>query len=192
MPSSGWTFWHELFDDRLYIELQRHGRPQGGRGRAAPDRLSPIEAAFRWWRPTNHSSSSSKEFEAHDALLAIAGGTVLAQTERRKLNDQYYFKTRAEMAELFSDLPEALDSTVEIAQAHCLSAAHARTDPAQIRRGFPCYGSRCGRWRQRRRLAAHGGRGSGQAYRHRLALRRARRKRNTGNGWISSSASSSR
>ena len=54
--------------------------------------------------------------EAHDALLAIAGGSVLAQTERRKLNDQYYFKTRAEMVELFADLPEALDSTVEIAK----------------------------------------------------------------------------
>ena len=41
---------------------------------------------------------------------------MLAQTERRKLNDQYYFKTRAEMIELFADLPEALESTIEIAQ----------------------------------------------------------------------------
>ncbi len=49
-------------------------------------------------------------------MLAIAGSSVVAQTERRKLNDQYYFKTRAEMIELFSDLPEALDSTVEIAK----------------------------------------------------------------------------
>src|SRR5690606_18941848 len=56
------------------------------------------------------------EYEAHDALLAIAGGTVLAQTERRKLTDQHYFKSRAEMMELFADLPEALENSVEIAK----------------------------------------------------------------------------
>ena len=56
------------------------------------------------------------DFEAHDALLAIAGSTVLAQTERRKLTAEHYFKSRKEMEELFADLPEALNSTVEIAQ----------------------------------------------------------------------------
>jgi DNA polymerase III subunit alpha len=105
----------DLFGDRLYIELQRHGRPQEA---AVEPRL--IDYAYRHGVPlvaTNEPFFKSvKEFEAHDALLAIAGGTVLAQTERRKLNDQYYFKTRAEMVELFSDLPEALDSTIEIAQ----------------------------------------------------------------------------
>ncbi len=105
----------ELFGDRFYIELQRHGRVQEA---AVEPRL--IDYAYRKGIPlvaTNEPFfKSAKEFEAHDALLAIAGGTVLAQTERRKLNDQYYFKTRAEMAELFSDIPEALDSTVEIAR----------------------------------------------------------------------------
>ena len=47
-----------------------------------------------------------------------AGGKlVVAETERRKLTPEHYFKTRAEMAELFADLPEALASTVEIASA---------------------------------------------------------------------------
>lgn len=105
----------DLFGDRLYVELQRHGRPQEA---AVEPRL--IDYAYRKGIPlvaTNEPYfKSAKEYEAHDALLAIAGGTVLAQTERRKLNDQYYFKTRAEMMELFSDIPEALESTVEIAQ----------------------------------------------------------------------------
>lgn len=105
----------ELFGDRFYIELQRHGRPQEA---AVEPRL--IDYAYRRGIPlvaTNEPFfKSPKEFEAHDALLAIAGGTVLAQTERRKLNDQYYFKTRAEMMELFSDVPEAVESTVEIAK----------------------------------------------------------------------------
>jgi len=105
----------DLFGERLYIELQRHDRPQEA---IVEPRL--IDYAYRKGLPlvaTNEPFfKSSKEYEAHDALLAIAGGTVLAQTERRKLNDQYYFKTRAEMMELFSDLPEALDSTIEIAR----------------------------------------------------------------------------
>ncbi|WP_323015217.1 DNA polymerase III subunit alpha, partial [Devosia sp.] len=104
-----------LFGDRLYIELQRHGRPQEA---GVEPRL--IDYAYRKGIPlvaTNEPFfKSAREFEAHDALLAIAGGTVLAQTERRKLNDQYYFKTRAEMMELFSDIPEALESSVEIAR----------------------------------------------------------------------------
>ncbi|WP_375450969.1 DNA polymerase III subunit alpha [uncultured Devosia sp.] len=105
----------DLFGDRLYIELQRHGRVQEA---SVEPRL--VDYAYRHGIPlvaTNEPFfKSTREFEAHDALLAIAGGTVLAQTERRKLNDQYYFKTRAEMVELFADLPEALNSSVEIAR----------------------------------------------------------------------------
>jgi DNA polymerase III subunit alpha len=105
----------DLFGDRFYIELQRHGRPQEA---AVGPRL--VDYAYRKGVPlvaTNEPFFKTvKEYEAHDALLAIAGGSVLAQTERRKLNDQYFFKTRAEMVELFSDLPEALDSTIEIAK----------------------------------------------------------------------------
>ncbi|SMQ64402.1 DNA polymerase-3 subunit alpha [Devosia lucknowensis] len=105
----------DLFGDRFYIELQRHGRPTEA---TVEPRL--VDYAYRKGIPlvaTNEPFfKTAKEYEAHDALLAIAGGSVLAQTERRKLNDQYYFKTRAEMVELFSDLPEALDSTIEIAK----------------------------------------------------------------------------
>ncbi|MBF0678166.1 MAG: DNA polymerase III subunit alpha [Devosia sp.] len=105
----------DLFGDCFYIEIQRHGRSQE---LSVEPRL--IDYAYNKGIPlvaTNEPYfKSAKEYEAHDALLAIAGGSVLAQTERRKLNDQYYFKTRAEMVELFADLPEALDMTVEIAR----------------------------------------------------------------------------
>ncbi|MEX1179373.1 MAG: DNA polymerase III subunit alpha, partial [Cucumibacter sp.] len=47
---------------------------------------------------------------------AIAEGSVVAQTQRRRLTPDHYFKTRTEIAEAFQDLPEALDSTVEIAR----------------------------------------------------------------------------
>ena len=104
-----------LFGDRLYIELQRHGRPQEA---ATEPRL--IDYAYEHGVPLVATNEpfypGPTDYEAHDALLAIAGGTVLAQTDRRKLSDQHYYKTREEMQALFADLPEALDSTVEIAQ----------------------------------------------------------------------------
>ena len=105
----------ELFGDRFYIELQRHGRPQ-----EAQTEPQLVDYAYRKGVPlvaTNEPFFPTLgDYEAHDALLAIAGGTVLAQTERRKLTDQHYFKSRAEMMALFADVPEALDNTVEIAQ----------------------------------------------------------------------------
>ena len=105
----------ELFGDRLYIELQRHGRPQ-----EAATEPQLIDYAYEHGVPLVATNEpfypGPADYEAHDALLAIAGGTVIAQSERRKLSDQHYFKTREEMQALFADLPEALESTVEIAQ----------------------------------------------------------------------------
>src|SRR6185312_14137061 len=57
-----------------------------------------------------------EDYDAHDALIAIAEGRVVAESDRRQLTPEHYFKSRAEMAALFADLPEALASTVEIAQ----------------------------------------------------------------------------
>jgi DNA polymerase-3 subunit alpha len=104
-----------IFGDRLYIEVQRHG--QAKEARTEPQLLDFAYAKGAPLVATNEPFFPKQDdYEAHDALLAIAGGTVLAQTERRKLTDQHYFKSRAEMAELFADLPEALDGAVEIAQ----------------------------------------------------------------------------
>ena len=105
----------ELFGDRFYVELQRHMRRQ-----EAQNEPQLIDYAYRHGVPlvaTNEPFFAARDdFEAHDALLAIAEGSVLAQTERRKLTAEHYFKPRAEMLELFKDLPEALDNTVEIAR----------------------------------------------------------------------------
>ncbi len=103
-----------LFGDRLYVELQRHGRAQEHANEA-----QLIDYAYRRGVPlvaTNEPFFGTRaDYEAHDALLAIAAGSVVAQTARRKLTPEHYFKSRDEMAELFKDLPEALDNSVEIA-----------------------------------------------------------------------------
>ena len=104
-----------LFGDRLYVELQRHGTETE---RSVEPAL--IELAYAEQLPlvaTNEPYFPAREdHEAHDALICIAEGRFLAEADRRQLTAEHRFKTRAEMSELFADLPEALASTVEIAQ----------------------------------------------------------------------------
>jgi DNA polymerase-3 subunit alpha len=107
----------QFFGDRLYIELQRHGVERERRAESAL-----IDLAYAKGLPlvaTNEPYfAAADDYEAHDALLCIAGGRLIAETERDQLTPDHRFKTRAEMAVLFADMPEALASTVEIA-ARC-------------------------------------------------------------------------
>src|SRR5215468_10511605 len=104
-----------LFGDRLYIELQRHG---SGAERSAEPAL--IALAYARGIPlvaTNEPLFARQEdYEAHDALICIAEGRLVVETDRRQFTPEHRFKTRAEMAALFADLPEAVASTVEIAR----------------------------------------------------------------------------
>jgi DNA polymerase-3 subunit alpha len=105
----------QSFGDRLYIELQRHGL---GKERRAEGAL--IDLAYAKGLPlvaTNEPYfATTDDYEAHDALLCIAGGRLVAETDRDQLTPDHRFKTRAEMAVLFADIPEALASTIEIAE----------------------------------------------------------------------------
>jgi DNA polymerase-3 subunit alpha len=104
-----------LFGDRLYIELQRHGMPD--EKQVEPALLDLAYAHALPLVAANEPFYARREdFEAHDALICIAEGRLIAESERRQLSAEHYFKSRAEMAALFADLPEALASTVEIAQ----------------------------------------------------------------------------
>jgi DNA polymerase-3 subunit alpha len=55
-------------------------------------------------------------YEAHDALLCIADGAFVSQEDRRRLTREHRFKSAAEMAAQFADLPEAIENTLEIAR----------------------------------------------------------------------------
>ena len=104
-----------LFGDRLYIELQRHGLDKERRVETGL-----IDIAYTQGLPlvaTNEPYfASAVDFEAHDALRCIAGGRLISETDREQLTPDHRFRTRAEMALLFADIPEALASTVEIAE----------------------------------------------------------------------------
>jgi DNA polymerase III subunit alpha len=104
-----------LFPGALYMELMRHGME-------IEDRIDGplIELAYKHDLPlvaTNDCYFSGPDmFEAHDALLCIADGAHVAESERRRLTPNHGFRTAAEMRELFSDVPEAVDNTLVIAQ----------------------------------------------------------------------------
>ena len=106
---------HELFGDRLYVELQRHGTSAE---KAAEPGL--IELAYENAIPlvaTNQCYfAKPDDYGAHDALICIAEAEVLAEQNRRRLTPEHYFKSQQEMAALFADIPEAIENTVEIAK----------------------------------------------------------------------------
>jgi DNA polymerase-3 subunit alpha len=102
------------FGHQLYVEIQRHNldaeRMIEGELIALADRNGlPIVAA------NEPFFSSPKDYEAHDALLAIAEGRIVSDDNRRRVSPEHHFKTRQQMMELFADLPDALQASVEIA-----------------------------------------------------------------------------
>ncbi len=105
----------DIFGDRLYIELMRHGMVDEQK-----IETPLLDLAYTHNIPivaTNDVFFSTPEiYEAHDALLCVDEGVVIATEDRRRLTPQHYFKTADEMTELFADLPEAIENTVIIAQ----------------------------------------------------------------------------
>ena len=103
------------FADRLYMEIMRHGLEDEKRTEesffALADHFDlPLVA-------TNDIYFADTDmYEAHDALLCIAESTVISQDDRRRLTPQHCFKTPKAMRALFSDVPEACDNSLIIAQ----------------------------------------------------------------------------
>ena len=114
-----------LFDGRLYVELQRHGLAQ--EARVEPGLL---DLAFRHGLPllaTNECFFADESlFEAHDALLCIAAGAYVAQSERRRLTPEHRFKSAEEMKVLFADLPEAVANTLVVARRTAVMAEECK------------------------------------------------------------------
>ena len=112
--------WATLFPNSYYLEVQR---PSGGRQAAAEESLvtATADLAGELGLPlvATHPIQflDAGDFKAHEARVCIAEGYVLGDTRRPKtFTGQQYFKAQAEMAELFADLPEALENSVEIAK----------------------------------------------------------------------------
>jgi DNA polymerase-3 subunit alpha len=105
---------HDIFGDRFYMEIMRHGMPEedainNGLIKIARELNYPIVA-------TNDSHYLTQgDAPAHDVLLCIGTGKTVSDTSRMKFfSDQFYVKSAEEMRELFADIPEACDTTLEI------------------------------------------------------------------------------
>ncbi|MEM6810968.1 MAG: DNA polymerase III subunit alpha [Pseudomonadota bacterium] len=105
----------EIFADRFYIELQRHGQKE-------EDQFEDIllNLAYEHDIPfvaTNDVYFGSVDMhEAHDALLCIAEGRYISEEDRRKVTKHHFLKSEEDMVELFKDIPEAIQNTVHIAK----------------------------------------------------------------------------
>jgi DNA polymerase III subunit alpha len=106
---------HTLVGDRLYVELQRHGLSSE---KANEPQL--IDLAYDIGLPLVATNEcyfhKAEDYDAHDALLCIAGGNYVSEDNRRRLTPNHCFKSAADMATLFADLPEAIENTLEIAK----------------------------------------------------------------------------
>ena len=105
---------HEIFGNRLYMEISRIGLEQE---KKTEDTF--IDWAYKYNIPlvaTNEAYFMNAEmYEAHDALICIAEGEYVANENRRKFSPNNRLRSTEEMIELFKDLPEAIENTVNIA-----------------------------------------------------------------------------
>ncbi len=103
-----------IYGDRLYVEIQRHGGDGEATREAHLLRLA-YDADLPIVATNEPFFAKPADFDAHDALLAVAEGRLVSDGTRRRVTPEHYFASRAEMKKRFADLPEALANTVEIA-----------------------------------------------------------------------------
>jgi len=108
--------WLHLFEDRWYFELTRCGHA---------DEEHHLEAVLQLAAELDCPAVATNDvrfltradFEAHEARVCIHQGRLLSDPKRpRDYTPEQYLKSPEEMAQLFADLPEALQNSIEIAK----------------------------------------------------------------------------
>ncbi len=121
-------WWYNLFGEDYYIELQRHGMEE-------QDKVNEVLLQFAKEYKVKVIATNDSHYvdrqdsNAHDILLCINTGEKQSTPALREFtdddvsvkgkrfaffNDQFYFKTQAEMSELFKDIPHAVENTLDI------------------------------------------------------------------------------
>ena len=108
--------WLEIFPERYYLELQRTGRAgEEEYIHAAVSLALTLDVPVVATNDVRFIAES--DFEAHEARVCIRDGYVLADPKRpKRYSPQQYLRTPQEMVDLFSDIPSAIENTVEIAK----------------------------------------------------------------------------
>lgn len=105
-----------LFDDRLYFEISRVGIQEEG---IYQSHLLPLSSArsLPLVAVNRVQFSESSDFPAHEVRVCIHDGRQLGDPRRvKKYTVEQYFKSQQQMCDLFSDLPEAVENTLNIAR----------------------------------------------------------------------------
>ena len=111
--------WQALFPDRFYLEVQRVAKDNKAQQEQYISQIRGVAAKLNLPVVATHpiQFTTPDDFRAHEARTCISEGYVLSDTRRPKnFTPEQYFKTQAQMAELFADLPEVLTNSVEIAK----------------------------------------------------------------------------
>jgi DNA polymerase-3 subunit alpha len=106
----------EIFgDNNFFLELQNHHMPEQEKIQPMMERLHE-ETGIPFVATNDLHYVKREHADSHDALLCIQTGKKLEDIDRMRFpNDEFYFRTEAEMRKLFPDHPEAIDNTVLIA-----------------------------------------------------------------------------
>ena len=110
------AFYQTHFPDAYYLELLRTGRPD-----EEVYLHMAVAIASEFELPVVATNEvvflTADDFDAHEIRVAIHDGYTLMDKRRpRRYSPQQYLRSQEEMAELFADIPEALENTVEIAK----------------------------------------------------------------------------
>lgn len=108
--------WIEKFGNRVYLALTRTGRPLEEDFNQEAVKLA---AKYKIGVVAHNDVHfiTAEDYEAHEARVCIADGYVLGDSKRPKnYSPEQYFKSSAEMIELFADLPSAIENTLQIAK----------------------------------------------------------------------------
>ncbi len=109
------TFLKNIFNDNLYVELQRHGI----KSQLIAEKIL-IDLACEYDLPLVATNDcfflNENKFEAHQVLTCIDKGLTISSEKRRILTKDHYLKDPKKMISLFKDIPEAIENTIIIAK----------------------------------------------------------------------------
>ncbi|MFT5448230.1 MAG: DNA polymerase-3 subunit alpha, partial [Gammaproteobacteria bacterium] len=113
---SAMDWWRQCFGDRFYLEVVRTGRENEENYIDAA-----VDAAVQFNVPLVAGNDvcflEQDDFDAHEARVCIHEGRGLTDPRRtRRYSDQQYLRSQEEMSQVFEDLPQALENSVEIAR----------------------------------------------------------------------------
>lgn len=117
-------WWKEIFGDDYYIEIQRHQTDKPGANRETYEIQEPVNVeliriarkhGIKIIATNDVHFVNEADAEAHDRLICVSTGRFLTDENRMRYTKQEWMKTTAEMNSIFSDIPEALSNTLEIA-----------------------------------------------------------------------------